>query len=140
MKKLSKEWVRQLWAQVYTELYLPDPQGFRLTQDERHKLETRNNTYKKPVLGEIEVRDRLNWGETYDHWTWIKISELMEKADIKGTSSVQVGKVLAMLAKEDWRIKVKIIHGVKSYYLPPILNSFSHTGSIDDKFRVPDEE
>ena len=30
IKALNKEWVKQLWRQVYEELYLPDPQGFRV--------------------------------------------------------------------------------------------------------------
>ena len=28
--KLDEDWAKQLWAQVYKELYLPNPQGFRL--------------------------------------------------------------------------------------------------------------
>ncbi len=30
IKALDKEWVKQLWRQVYEELYLPNPQGFRV--------------------------------------------------------------------------------------------------------------
>ena len=29
IKALDEEWVKQLWRQVYEELYLPNPQGFR---------------------------------------------------------------------------------------------------------------
>ena len=30
IKALDKDWVKQLWKQVYEELYLPNPQGFRV--------------------------------------------------------------------------------------------------------------
>ena len=30
---LDKAWVKQLWKQVYEELYLPNPQGFRISND-----------------------------------------------------------------------------------------------------------
>lgn len=32
--KLDEDWAKQLWAQVYKELYLPNPQGFRLETTE----------------------------------------------------------------------------------------------------------
>ena len=33
IKSLSADWLKQLWRQVYEQLYLPVPQGFRLTKE-----------------------------------------------------------------------------------------------------------
>ena len=38
LKRLDEAWLRQLWAQVYYNLLLPNPQGFRLTDEEREEL------------------------------------------------------------------------------------------------------
>lgn len=61
LKGLSREWVCQLWAQVYSQLYLPNPQGFRLTEDERKKLTADNEQFSKPLPGETEILDKLEW-------------------------------------------------------------------------------
>ncbi len=61
LKALSKDWIKQLWAQVYHEMFLPNPQGFRLNDEEREKLTTDNERYSKPLPGEIEILDKLDW-------------------------------------------------------------------------------
>ena len=59
LKKLDEAWLQQLWAQVYETLYLPNPQGFRLTDEERKRLEKHNEQFNKPLAGELEIKDGL---------------------------------------------------------------------------------
>lgn len=118
LKSLDYWWFQQLWRQVYEQLYLPNPQGFRLTVEERKELEEKNHIYEKPLPGEIEITDNLNFGS--DYWCWYKISRVIEILGLRGISAPQAGRVLTKLAKENPAIKVKNVHNVKEYYLPYI--------------------
>lgn len=131
IKALSPDWLKQLWRQVYETLYLPNPQGFRLTAEEREMLQACNEQYEKPLPGEIEITDKLNF-EAPDHmWKWCKVSELLTAVGYKGITAVQAGKVLAKLSKTDSRIECKNVHNVKMYRLPPTCpTEFYH--SMDD--------
>ena len=128
IKNLSADWLKQLWRQVYEQLYLPDPQGFRLTKEEREKLQALNGQYEKTLPGEIEITDRLNFDAPEKMWKWHKVSELMSGAGIRGITAVQTGRVLAKLAKNDDRIQMKNHHNVKLYRLPPlcVTDFYSH--------------
>ena len=117
LKALSDDNIRQLWRQVYEDFYLPNPQGFRLSSDEREQLEKRNQQYAKPLAGEIEIRDHLHM----NHWNWgyYTVSEVMRELNLHGLSSSQVGKALNKIAREyPDKINVKSAHNVKRYYLP----------------------
>ena len=46
---LDEVWMKQMWAQVYETLYMPDPQGFRLTKEEMADLQAHNEAYAKPL-------------------------------------------------------------------------------------------
>ena len=119
IKELSADWLKQLWRQVYEQLYLPDPQGFRLTKEEQKMLQANNEQYEKPLPGEIEIMDRLNFEAPDRMWKWCKVSDLLNGIGVRGISAVQAGKVLAKLAKADSRIESKNVHNVKQYRLPP---------------------
>lgn len=118
LKKLDYWWFQQLWRQVYEQLYLPNPQGFRFTAEERRELEAKNHFYEKPLPGEIEITDILNFNS--ETWEWYKISHVINVMDLRGISAAQVGKVLTKLAKRYPEIQVKNVHNVKEYYLPKI--------------------
>lgn len=62
LRALTPEWVAQLWRQIYEQYYLPDPEGYRLTEDEKAELQRRNRKYNKTIPGEIELMDNLDWG------------------------------------------------------------------------------
>ncbi len=132
LKALSKEWVMQLWAQVYEELFLPNPQGFRLTAEERERLTTDNEKYSKPLPGEIEIRDKLDWDSKPQFWKWYKISEIRELLFLKSLSSVQVGKAIKKIADGDSRIQVKSPKNIKQYLLPPACSNATFYHSAED--------
>jgi hypothetical protein len=129
---LSREWVMQLWAQVYETLYKADAQGFRLTREERAALQAENEQYSKPLPGEIEITDNLNFDAPDKLWKWVKVSQLLRDLCIHGVTPAQAGKVLAKLSKQDERIVMKNSHNVKQYYLPPkACNEFMHYDDDD---------
>ena len=65
---MTPEWVAQLWRQVYEKLYLPDPEGYFLTDEELQRTELNNKPYRMPIKAETELRDLIAWEliGTYD--------------------------------------------------------------------------
>ena len=126
---LDANWAKQLWRQVYETLYLPNPTGFCLTQEEMRFLQLENETYAKMLPGEIEVRDKLDFNAQIDKWRWMKVSELTEGLNAKGITSMHIGKVLAKLKRSDKRIELKNCNGQKQYLLPPFVNSYNYISS-----------
>ncbi len=129
LKSLSKRWFRQMWRQVYDELYLPDPQGFRLTDEERAILEHENLQHSKPLPGEIEILDRYKWDASEKDWEWKKTSEVLIDICVgRSVSPSQIGKTLIKLMAHDKRIDFKKPGNVRMYLLPPTI--------ADEAFRV----
>ncbi|MCR4657026.1 MAG: virulence-associated E family protein [Lachnospiraceae bacterium] len=120
LKALDADWITQMWRQVYEQMYLPDPQGFRLTPYERDHLQRGNRRYEKPLPGEIEILDRLYFGKEQSSWGWYKVSELIDTLELRGVSAIQAGKVLTKLARNYAGVKVKNVHNVKEYLLPVV--------------------
>ncbi len=131
LKALPEEWFVQLWAQVYTQLYLPDPQGFRLTDSEREKLQADNERYNKPLPGEIEILDKLEWDSPADRWKWYKVTQIRDQLSLKPLSTAQVGKALKKLSDCNERIQVKNAHNNKLYLLPPMCAT-AYYSSVED--------
>lgn len=129
---LRPEWMKQLWAQVYKELFLPNPQGFRLTADERAKLDADNEQYSKPLPGEIEIRDKLDWDSHIRYWKWYKVSDVREWLFLRHLTSVQVGKALKKIADSDPRIQMKAPRNIRQYLLPPKCESAGYYPSTED--------
>ncbi len=119
LRELDEHWLRQLWAQIYESMYLPNPQGFRLTDDEREKLQKDNEQFSKPLPGEIEILDGLHWEAPIEKWEWKKTSEIVSDTGLRSISAAQMGKTLTKLMARDERIQSKSPHNVKHYLLPP---------------------
>ena len=118
LKELPECWFQQMWAQVYTELYLPNPQGFRLTEEERTKLQADNEKYNKPLPGETEILDKLAWDSPVCQWDWYTVTEVRDNLMLKPLTTSQIGKVLKKLAERDERIMTKKPSNKSCYYLP----------------------
>lgn len=132
LKKLPESWFRQMWAQVYTELYLPNPQGFRLTEEERVKLQADNEKYNKPLPGETEILDKLAWDSPMGQWEWYTSTDVRDNLMLKPLTPVQIGKVLRKLAEKDKRIATKNKSGKNWYYLPPKDENLRYYHHVDD--------
>ena len=120
VKGMTRDWIVQLWRQVYERFYRADPQGFRLTEDERRVLLGANKAFEKMLPGETELMDRLDFDLPVKWWEWLKVSEVLEAIEVRGVTASQLGRVLAKLAKQDDRVQVKNPGNVKRYLLPPV--------------------
>ena len=117
--KLDEPWLRQMWTQMYSSLYKPNPQGFRLTKEEMDDLQAHNEAYARPLPGEIEILDQLNFAVPDKAWVWTTASRLARETSLKYLSAIQVGRVLTKLSKLDHRIQTKKFHNTTQYLLPP---------------------
>lgn len=116
---LTKDDIWQLWRQIYEQYYLPDPQGFRLTDEEREALESRNSNFETAMPGEIELMDQLDFLRPYSDWKYYTISDLQKRFNLYTVSTAsQLGKVLAKIAREKPEVLTKNISGTKMYFLP----------------------
>ena len=123
LKSLNREWFCQLWRQVYEELYLPDPQGFHLTDEERARLEQDNTKYSKPMPGEIEIMDTYDWEASIETWKWKSTTDVIRDIG-KNITTSQIGRALQKLMDWDNRIQEKSPKNKKSYFLPPTNDGF----------------
>lgn len=130
LNSLSKEWVTQLWAQVYEQYYKTDPQGFRLSREERATLEKSNERYSKPIAGEIEIMDALDWEQPVSKWKWYRTSELKDALRLYRITPAQIGKALTRISTRDLRIETKAPGNVKQYLLPGLLPETSRAGYV----------
>lgn len=115
---LTSEWLAQFWRQVYEDFYLHNPQGFRLTQEERSSLLEANQMYTKLLPFEIEVRDLFDWDMPAGDWSWFKSSEVKDRIGGRAATAEQIGRVLSKLMREDARILRRQPKGVYRYLLP----------------------
>lgn len=139
LRALTPEWVAQLWRQIYEQYYLPDPEGYRLTEDEKAELQRRNRKYNKTIPGEIEIMDSLDWEKPISEWKWKKVSDVKNMLyEFRFYDSQKIGRVLAKMAVNDPRIKTKNVSNYKYYLLPPEINHIltvhpQPMGSEDDE-------
>ena len=129
---MTPEWVAQLWKQVYEELYLPDPEGYFLTDEDLQRTEQNNKPYRMPIKAETELRDSIAWqtigqidDEGYDTCNWQEYTSTEVKRAYKDTlrsySANQIGQALKLLC-EEYGATMRIIHGRTIYRLPKITN------------------
>ena len=132
LKALPEEWFKQLWAQVYTQLYLPNPQGFRLTEEERARLQAHNERYNKALPGETEILDKLQWDSPADRWKWYTGTQVRDCLNLKPLTTSQIGRALTKLSGIDERIQTKNVHNVKRYLLPPMIAGAYSFSAVED--------
>ena len=119
LKELDEIWLQQLWVQVYETIYLPDPQGFRLTDDERKRLEKHNEQFNKPLAGELEIKEGLWWDAPIEKWEWKKTGDVISHLNLRYLTPSQIGRVLTKMMAHDNRIRTKAPRNVRHYLLPP---------------------
>jgi len=117
---LGDEWFIQLWAEVYT-LWKANPQGYRLTVEERQKLEQSNRQFREALRGEEEIRQAFNFNLPPGQWAEYSASQVRTVlcSSLFGqVSTRQIGRVLAKLEREDTRITSRTLHGYQIYRIP----------------------
>lgn len=89
---LKRSFVNQFWFQIY-QLYLEDPNGFRLTDAESRALQNENRAFEQPMKYEIELTELLDFTIPFEHWEWWKTGELAKRISDRADPG-QVGKAL----------------------------------------------
>lgn len=117
MRGLGQDWLQQLWAQMLA-LYENDPQGFRLTKEERWQLEGRNCDYEQPLPCEVAVMELLDFALPVEKWRAVSAGTIAAFANLPKNSDRQVGRVLTRLVKNEPRVKYKKSNARKTYLLP----------------------
>ena len=116
--ELPDSWFVQLWGEAVT-WWVQNPQGFRLTAEERGRLEASNRRYRELLPGEEEIRQAFNFELPMERWGEFSGSELRgQLLFLDRTTTQQVGRVLAKLAREDERITRRTLDGYPLYRLP----------------------
>lgn len=115
---LPDSWFIQLWAEVMT-WWQQAPQSFRLTRTEQQELGVANRDYQEMLSGEEELRLLLDFDLPQERWVRYSASEIKKRFFCGDPiSTIQIGKLLAKIAREDRRVKRVCTHQVKRYLLP----------------------
>lgn len=95
---LSRDWVHQLWYQVYF-LYQQNKNSFRLSDTEMRQLQEDNAAFSVPMRYEEEVRGLLDFDLPVSQWEWWRPCEVAYR--VPGNPDVrQIGRVLLKLNGE----------------------------------------
>jgi predicted P-loop ATPase len=95
LQAMSEQEKLQLWAQAYS-LYLQNPQGFRLTPEERGELDRRNSAHMSVLAGELEIMEQLDFDAPIDTWQWVRPAQIQVQGN---ASPKQIGCAIAKIAR-----------------------------------------
>ena len=139
---MTPEWVAQLWKQVYEKLYLPDPEGYFLTDEDLQRTEQNNKPYRMPIQAETELRDLIDWykigtydadndNEPFDDFEEYTATDL-KKAYYRTLSrydSRHIGKAMKLLCEEYRPLDItghgatmRTLHGRTLFNIPRLNN------------------
>ncbi|MBR3559919.1 MAG: virulence-associated E family protein [Oscillospiraceae bacterium] len=122
----DRDWFVQLWAQVYR-LWKEDRDGFRLTNNERDMLVSRNKQYETYLPGEEEIRQLLQNGfetipvEQWTAWSAAALRRQLSWAGAGGNlTTQQIGRALGRIRQDFPEIKQLSGHNHLVQYLLPL--------------------
>ncbi|MCR5653756.1 MAG: virulence-associated E family protein [Ruminococcus sp.] len=121
--EFSDEQIMDMWGYYYHE-YRGNPEGFRLSEDERKTLERRNRVHNCELKFEAEVKELFDFDLEVDYWTKVTPAKLARF--LGGVSAVQVGKILSKLSQDDERVEVSNSHNRKYYTVPLKRSIYNH--------------
>lgn len=119
---LSRDWVHQLWYQAY-QLYLADPESFRLTDEEMSALQDDNREFEQPLPYETEIMELLDYSLPVERWEWWKASTIAKLMPVNA-NAVKVGKALSKVCLNlsqlhpGWSKSPRVLRGITEYCLP----------------------
>lgn len=116
---LPREWINQLWFQTY-HLYLQNPSGFRLTDEEMSALQEANHEFEQPLPYELEVLELLDYSIPRNEWEWWSAAQLAEKIGLKGEARA-VGRAVSQIVKKSghpWEKDRRKLHGLYQFFVP----------------------
>jgi predicted P-loop ATPase len=94
---LPRDWINQLWFQTYR-MFLENPAGFRLTDDEIKELQAENRDFEQLLPYEVEILDKLDFSMPMEDWEWWSSAEVA--AILSGSADARkVGKAISKILK-----------------------------------------
>lgn len=112
----SLDWKLQLWGQMY-QAFLQNPQGFRLTGEERAVLEARNHKHTKALDYELEIKALFDFGIPEADWPELSATQVSVRIGPHIPAN-RVGRALGKIALEDSRVQRRMVDGGMRYKLP----------------------
>ena len=118
----NKEWIIQLYRQVYEQYYLTYGQtGYFLSDEEREYSEDINAYYFSCQLpAENELLDLLDWNLPTEFWNWYSPTDILQnKSDqLRRYTAKQIGEALRHLMTTDKRIEQRRMSRGIEYKIP----------------------
>lgn len=96
---LKREWVHQLWAQVYA-MYMENKNGFRLTDDEMKILQQDNQAFNVPLPYELEIIELFDFNLPIEKWDWWQAKDIAFRLGVKNDSR-RIGKALSKVVDSE---------------------------------------
>ena len=120
LKTMTDDFVRQLWTQVYTQLYIPNPVGYHLSMSERLLQADVNLKATESFTGEAEILPAFDW-DCDDLMKWRCLAPATISKFINGNLSGRViGKALSKVRKNDSRILRFHTRAGFVWFMPPL--------------------
>lgn len=120
LRGLQPVWFMKMWRQVYLEIYKPNPQGFRLTSEERENLQTDNMALYTVTSREYEnALDQMNFSAPLEKWEMLTVKEIKARYFLSWLSISQLGRLLSQASQMDRRIKHSRAQNKSRYLVPP---------------------
>lgn len=113
------------WAELYSEFIINGKNAFRLTFEEREKLEEVNKRHRIPSNEEIIILERLNWRAPKNQWAFKTSTQIAEELSTQNTklNVRRVGRALSVIGYSNpgTAYQKKVLDGKAVYEVPPQL-------------------
>lgn len=129
---MTPVWCSQLWRQVYEELYLRNPEGYRMTDEDLRMTEENNAPYREPIKSEAELRELIAWdtiGQTnadneeiceWREYKAVDVKRAYEKT-LRPFDARVIGRALKLLC-EEYGASYREVKRVKIFRIPKLKN------------------
>lgn len=137
---MTPEWTAQLWRQVYEELYLPNPEGYYMTDEDLRMTEENNAPFRKPIKAETELRDLIAWEmigsydadyEPFNDFVEYTATDILQAycKTLRGYHAKDIGQAMTLLCDEYRTLDItghgarkRAIRGRTMYNIPRLKN------------------
>lgn len=117
---MTYDFVLQLWAQVFSDLYAKDTVGYRLTDEEKKTLAERNIDSAEYLPSELELTRTFDFEcEDVSKWRCLYTAQTAELAKWKLNANY-IGRALSKLRKSFPYLMKITLKGNHVWFLPPL--------------------
>lgn len=112
---IKDEDIKYLWGYIYR-LYKENPEGFRLSDEEREKLDGRNRSFNCELKYEGEVLELLDF--TLPPCEWSEVNPARLAGFLPKVEARQIGKILTKISQDNNRVVKKRNNNGVTYIIP----------------------